>query len=176
MELFEKHLWFHGIPWNLSNKTSSSMEFHGILSNSKIPWNSMELFHAPGFQGIPWNSMELLMFQRKAPWNSMERFNECVTGAAGISPPHPSMRGLESVYRVQLGCLPLTWVCMISVGKNREILVQLGYLPFTSAAAICQDRLYESIHQSSCHHLIHIYFLCPCWLSIYALGHKGLHP
>ena len=41
---FEQHLWFHGIPWNLSNKTPSSMESHGILSRSKVPWNSMGLF------------------------------------------------------------------------------------------------------------------------------------
>ena len=41
---FEQHLWFHGIAWNLSNISSSSMDFHGILSRSKVPWNSMELF------------------------------------------------------------------------------------------------------------------------------------
>ena len=52
---FEQHLWFHGIPWNLSNKTSSSMEFHGILSRSKVLWNSMELFP---YSRVPWNSME----------------------------------------------------------------------------------------------------------------------
>ena len=66
---FEQHLWFHGIPWNLSNKTSSSMEFHGILSRSKVPWNSMELFP---YSRVPWNSMELLIFSQKVPWNSME--------------------------------------------------------------------------------------------------------
>ena len=44
MELFEQH--FNNIPWNLSNKTSSSMEFHGTAGVSEIgalqvPWNSM---------------------------------------------------------------------------------------------------------------------------------------
>ena len=49
---FEQHLWFHGIPWNLSNKTSNSMKFHGIPD--------------PKFHGIPWtfsilpSSMEFL--------------------------------------------------------------------------------------------------------------------
>ena len=52
---FEQHLRFHGIPWNFSNKTSSSIEFHGILSRSKVPWNSMELFP---YTRVPWNSME----------------------------------------------------------------------------------------------------------------------
>ena len=56
---FEQHLWLHGIPWNLSNKTSSSMEFHGILSRSKVPWNSIELFSilpsSVAFHEIPWN-------------------------------------------------------------------------------------------------------------------------
>ena len=54
--IFEQHLWFHGIPWNLGNKTSISKEFHVILSRSKVPWNSMELF--PYFR-VPWNSMEI---------------------------------------------------------------------------------------------------------------------
>ena len=62
---FEQHLWFHGIPWNLSNKTSSSMEFHGILSRSKVPWISMELFP---YSRVPWNSMELFVFTKKVPW------------------------------------------------------------------------------------------------------------
>ena len=52
---FEQHLWFHGIPWNLSHKTSSSMEFHGILSRSNVPWNSVELFP---YSRVPWNSIE----------------------------------------------------------------------------------------------------------------------
>ena len=46
---FEQHLWFHGIPWNLSNKTSSSMEFHGTFST--LP---------SSIHGIPWNFF---------PWN-----------------------------------------------------------------------------------------------------------
>ena len=80
---FEQHPWFHGIPWNLSNKTSSSMEFHGNLSRSEVPWNSMELFP---YSWVPWNSMELLNFTKKGfmefhgtflkfhgiPWNSLE--------------------------------------------------------------------------------------------------------
>ena len=41
---FEQHIWFHGIPWNLNNKTSSSVEFHGILSRSKVSWCFIELF------------------------------------------------------------------------------------------------------------------------------------
>ena len=65
---FEQRLWFHGIPWNLSNKTSSSMECHGILSRSKIPWNSMELFP---YSLVPWISMEFF----EVPWNSMELDN-----------------------------------------------------------------------------------------------------
>ena len=51
----EHHLWFHGIRWTLSNKTSSFTECHGILSRSNIPWNSMELFL---YSWVPWNSME----------------------------------------------------------------------------------------------------------------------
>ena len=46
MELFEQHL----------NNICGSMEFHGILSRSKVPWNSMELLVFP--QKVPWNSME----------------------------------------------------------------------------------------------------------------------
>ena len=53
--IFEQQMWFHGIPWNLSNKTSNFMEFHGILSRSKVPWNSMELFP---YSRVPWHSME----------------------------------------------------------------------------------------------------------------------
>ena len=52
---FEQHLWFHGIPWNLSNKISSSMEFHGNLSRSQVLWNSTILFP---YSRVPWNSME----------------------------------------------------------------------------------------------------------------------
>ena len=70
---FEQHPWLHGIPWNLSNKTSCSMEFHGFLSRSKVPWNSMELLTFP--KKVPWNSMEfygtILKFNG-IPWNSME--------------------------------------------------------------------------------------------------------
>ena len=66
---FEQHLWFHWIPWNLSNKTSNSMEFHGILSKSKVLWNSMEFFP---YSRVPWNSMELFIFLKKIRWNSME--------------------------------------------------------------------------------------------------------
>ena len=39
---FEQHLWFHGIPWNLSNKTSSSMEFHGIWPDPNGTFNFPE--------------------------------------------------------------------------------------------------------------------------------------
>ena len=83
---FEQRLWFHEIPWNLSNKTSCSMEFHGILSRSKVPWNSMELFP---YSRVPRNSMEFhgtFNFPPKSsmnihgtflkfhgiPWNSIE--------------------------------------------------------------------------------------------------------
>ena len=79
---FEQHLWFHGIPWNLSNKTSSSMEFHGI------PWNFVQVqsfmefhgtisilpssteFHGTfnfpkkssmEFHGIPWNLINFIV-------------------------------------------------------------------------------------------------------------------
>ena len=64
MELFEQHL----------NNTCGSMEFHGILSRSKVPWNSMELFP---YSRVPWNSMEFhgtFNFPPKVPWNSMELF------------------------------------------------------------------------------------------------------
>ena len=61
MELFEQHL----------NNTCGSMEFHVILSRSKVPWNSMELFP---YSRVPWNSMELLISPKKVPWNSMELF------------------------------------------------------------------------------------------------------
>ena len=61
---FEQHLWFNGIPGNLSNKTSSSREFHGILWNFVQIQSSME-FHTPQFHGIPWNDMELLIFPKK---------------------------------------------------------------------------------------------------------------
>ena len=62
---FEHHPWFHGIPWNLSSKASSSMEFHENLSRSKVPWNSTELFPC---SRVPWNSMKLLIFPKKVPW------------------------------------------------------------------------------------------------------------
>ena len=78
MELFlttlEQHLWFPGIPWNLSNKISSSTEFHGI------PWDFVQIqrsmeFHAT-FSILP-SSMEFhgtFNFPQKVPWNSMELF------------------------------------------------------------------------------------------------------
>ena len=75
MELFEQHLnnmRFHGIQLNLSNKTSSSMDFHGILSKSEVPWNSMELFP---YSRVPWNYMGFYVtfhFPKKVPGNSME--------------------------------------------------------------------------------------------------------
>ena len=59
---FEQHPWYHGIPWNLSNKTSSSMEFCPDPKFHGNPWN---FFHTPEFHGIPWNFFEV-------PWNSME--------------------------------------------------------------------------------------------------------
>ena len=80
---FEQHMWFHGIPWNLINKTSSSMEFHGI------PWNFVQIESSMEFHGtfsiLP-SSMEFhgtLFFPQKkfmefhgtlfeVPWNSME--------------------------------------------------------------------------------------------------------
>ena len=52
---FEQHLWFHGIPYNLSNKTPSSMAFHEILSRSKVHKIPMALFP---YSRVPWNSME----------------------------------------------------------------------------------------------------------------------
>ena len=66
---FEQHPWFHGIPLNLSNKTESSMEFHGILSGSKVPWNFMELFPC---SRVPWNSMQFhgtFNFPQKVPFH-----------------------------------------------------------------------------------------------------------
>ena len=86
MELFEQHLnntcWATKaqVPWN-------SMEFHGFLSRSKVPRNSMEPFP---YSRVPWNSMEFhgtFNFPQKSsmefhgtflkfhgiPWNSMER-------------------------------------------------------------------------------------------------------
>ena len=62
------------------------LEFHGILSRSKVPWNSMEL--SP-YSRVPWNSMKVhgtFNFPQKSsmefhgipqnffevPWNSME--------------------------------------------------------------------------------------------------------
>ena len=81
---FEQHLWFHGIPWNLSNKTSSSMEFHGIPWNFDHIQSSMEFhgtisilpssmeFHviprnfkfskksSMEFDGIPWNLINFI--------------------------------------------------------------------------------------------------------------------
>ena len=51
MELFEQHL----------NNTCGSMEFHGILSRTKVPWNSMELFWSSvEFHGIPWNLINFI--------------------------------------------------------------------------------------------------------------------
>ena len=47
------------IPWNLSNETSSSMEFHEILSRSKVPKEVHGTFSilpsSMEFNGIPWN-------------------------------------------------------------------------------------------------------------------------
>ena len=48
-----------------------SMEFHGLLSKSKVLWNSMERFP---YSRVPWNSMELRIFPKKVPWNSTEWF------------------------------------------------------------------------------------------------------
>ena len=68
---FEQHPWFYGIPRNLSNKTSSSMEFHGIPWNFVQIQSSMELHRT--FSILP-SSMEfqLLIFPKKVPWNSFE--------------------------------------------------------------------------------------------------------
>ena len=51
---FEQHMWFHGIPWNFNNKTPSSVEFHGILSRSKVSCYFIELFPCSRVQ---WNSV-----------------------------------------------------------------------------------------------------------------------
>ena len=59
MELFEQHL----------NNICGSMEFHGILSRSKVPWNSMELFP---HSRVPWNSMEFHGTFNFPPKSSME--------------------------------------------------------------------------------------------------------
>ena len=57
LTIVEQHLWFHGIPWHLSNKTSSCMEFHGI------PWNFVQIQSSMEFHGtffiLP-SSMEFL--------------------------------------------------------------------------------------------------------------------
>ena len=45
------------------------MEFHGILSRSKVPWNSMELFP---HSRVPWNSMEFHGTFNFPPKSSME--------------------------------------------------------------------------------------------------------
>ena len=45
------------------------MEFHGILSRSKVPWNSMELFP---HSRVPWNSMEFHGTFSFPPKSSME--------------------------------------------------------------------------------------------------------
>ena len=69
---FEQHLWFHGNPWNLRNKTSSSIEFHGILLWFKVPWNSNDFFP---YSRVPRNFMEFhgnFNFPLKNPRNSME--------------------------------------------------------------------------------------------------------
>ena len=68
-----KHLWFHGIPWNLSKK--SSMEFCQDPKFHRIPWN---FFHTHAFHGTfnfpppPESSMEFhgtfLKFHG-IPWN-----------------------------------------------------------------------------------------------------------
>ena len=69
MGLFEQHLWLHRIPWNLSNKTSSSRElkqqnlkFHGIPCNLVQIQSSMEFYgtfsllpNSMEFHWIPWN-------------------------------------------------------------------------------------------------------------------------
>ena len=55
----EQHLWFHGISWNFSIKTSSSMEFYPDPKFQET------------FSILP-SSMELLIFPKKVPWNSIE--------------------------------------------------------------------------------------------------------
>ena len=47
------------------------MEFHGILSRSKVPWNSMELFP---HSRVPWNSMEFHGTFNFPPKSSMDFF------------------------------------------------------------------------------------------------------
>ena len=72
---------FHGtffrVPWNILNNIwttpvvpcnsmelkQQNLKFHGILSRSKVPWNSMELFP---YSRVPWNSMELLIFPKRS--------------------------------------------------------------------------------------------------------------
>ena len=54
---FEQYLWFHGIPWNLSNAT-----------RPQVPWNSMEFCQDPKFRGIPWNFFHNPEFHG-IPWN-----------------------------------------------------------------------------------------------------------
>ena len=70
---FEQHLWFHGIQWNLSNKISSSMEFHGfpwnfvqIQSSMEFHWTFSILPSSMEFHGTPYFS------PKKVPRNSME--------------------------------------------------------------------------------------------------------
>ena len=56
MELEQRKLKFHGIPWNFV-KIQSSMEFHGTFS---ILLRSMEFHGTFNFPPkVPWNSMEL---------------------------------------------------------------------------------------------------------------------
>ena len=45
------------------------MEFHGIFSRSKVPWNSMDLFP---YSRVPWNSMEFHGTFNFPPKSSME--------------------------------------------------------------------------------------------------------
>ena len=57
---FFNNIWTtHVVPWNSMQfkpqTPPSSIEFHGILSRSKVPWNYIELFL---YSRVPWNSMK----------------------------------------------------------------------------------------------------------------------
>ena len=107
--IFEQHLWFHGIPWNLSNKTSSSMDY-SCHRNQRSP-SSME-FHGTvrvieiGTLQVPWNSMDCSCQRNRRMSSSMEFYRTARGSEIGALQFHGTARVSE------IGALWVPWNSM----------------------------------------------------------------